>query len=88
VIAVADLERVVGGCQNGDRVALPGGSVTQCRSDYALCSQRAADLARQQHPDTRASLGAIAMPFTTDDNQAKRAQATVELTKQLCGTPP
>jgi hypothetical protein len=82
-----ELQRIVGGCDNGTRVGIPGVSVTRCTSNYAECTKAAADAARQQYPDTRPHVGPVPLPFTTDENQAARAGATVDNTKLMCGVP-
>ena len=84
-----DLDLVVGGvCTNGRSASIAGLSVSDCKSDYAVCTDSAAALARARYPDTRPSILGLPLPFTSDDNQAARAQATVAYTSRMCGTPP
>ena len=89
VLAGHELDRVVGGeCTNSRTASLAGLSVTECKSDYAVCADTAAAAARARYPDTRPSILGVPLPFTSDDNQAARAQATVAYTSRMCGTPP
>jgi hypothetical protein len=90
VIALAsdELDRVAGGvCTNVRSASVAGVTVSDCKSDYAVCTDSAAALARARYPDTRPSLLGVPLPFTSDDNQAARAQATVAYTSRMCGTP-
>ena len=80
------LARVVGGtCANYNEVKVPGVSVKECTTDYALCSQTAAELAKQQYPDTRPF--GLPIPFTSDDNAGKRAQQTAANIATMCPRP-
>ena len=82
-----ELEAVRGGCDNGTKLSVGGTSLQTCTSDYALCSQRAGELAAKQYPDTRPNVLGLPLPFTTDDNAAARAKATADTTRSMCGPP-
>ena len=80
---------IVGGvCPNGRTASLGGVTISDCKTDYQVCTDNAAALARARYPDTRPSILGLPLPFTSDDNQAARAQATVAYTSRMCGTPP
>jgi hypothetical protein len=81
------LVTVVGGADNSTSVDTPIVSVSSTRSNYGTCLTTAADLVAQQYPDTRPHIGPVPLPFTTDDNQAARAAATVDTAIKMCGQP-
>ena len=90
VLDPTELALVYGGeaGPNGNALDTPILDSSSTRSNYGYCVDAVKQETAKAYPDTRPSILGLPLPFTTDDNATKRANATMDNMLTVCGAPP